>query len=183
VGGRFILVSNAAVAWQDLSRFLGHYEPRDVFTMTTTVLIRKSRSYLPRLKQVMCLIGTRLGMSNADIEDTEAAVSEICLGSIETAVDQNEGLEITFCAEDSCLIVDIDDSSTGRCLADSTPPPAESGIWDGLERAWHLADDVKVITRGDNRIIRLVKRAHRLPTIPAAETCQTSVRQTTGVLV
>lgn len=148
--------------------------------MTTTVLLRKSRSYLPLLKSIIALTAARLGMSSGDIDDAEEAVNSICIDSIDASEDNGE-ITVSINCEDNLFIVDISDSSDCLERDESSVCDMGGGLWRGLERAWSLADDVKVITRGGARFIRFVKRV-RAGRVNETELGEGALNKT-GVLV
>lgn len=136
--------------------------------MTTEIQIKRSRSYLPHLRRIVSCVAARLGMSRKDIQETEDAVSEACLTSIEMAPgcqDPSLSIRLTTCGtyltvEISDPYVDSDSKYQERlaCL--------KSDIDD--ERAGRSLDGIELVRGEIGATIRITRHARVYDSAPAA---------------
>ena len=131
--------------------------------MTTEIQIRKSRNYLPHLCKVVAYLAARLGMSRNEAQETEEAVNEICVSSIEAANGSMDySLSIRLDAQDDRMTVEISDPACAFT-------PTENGQWligatsaGTFRRVRRLADEVEFVPARQGTTIRVTKYARRI---------------------
>lgn len=117
--------------------------------MTTEIQIKRDYSHMRHLRRIVSFIGGTIGMTGREIEDTERAVTEACLASMDDRVWNSGGtlpdgcLSVRVSADDGCMTIAITHA------ADDDDSPAQPGRHSHmLERIRDLADAVELV-RGD----------------------------------
>lgn len=128
--------------------------------MTTEVQIKRSSLYLSHLKKIISCVASKLGMSAKKIEDTESAVSETCLNSINNISDYCGGkLWIKLSTDDASMTVDITDPYMDFEAVCSPGNATYDSYARGLDHVKLLVDNMEFIRESEGVTIRLTQYA------------------------
>lgn len=144
--------------------------------MITEVQIGKSLLHLMYLRKIVHGIAVGLGMCRKDVEETEAVVNEVCLSSIDSAVEpQFDNLSIKLIADGELMTVEITDRSAGLDHLREAGWGSDPASLARLDSICQLVDRVEFIRESEGTTIRITKSASQptaalIPHLPVLET-------------